>query len=268
VNTEAFTSELEKLSGIREAARFLATGKSTLYHGTSRARAKAIRKAGLKPQGESGVSSVIGVEGEAGTAFTTRSKAEAKTYAQQQSGMDKVKRVRDAVTRRLGKDPLEGYDDFLEDQSGARQANLAIGRVLGTQGLARGKVVKMRVPYKELRKREGVGTELHGDKLTEMREGLQAAGVPEPLRKAVDTGTALAFARNVPVDGGIPKKYVVGAKGYERSSLKSVAEHLRDARKNPKRFGKEFLRNLTGVSHRPSTLYKQREAALARVDGD
>ena len=258
-----FWEELEKIAGVRDALRLVATGKVPLRHGTTKATAKKIKELGLRPQGTSGISELVGIPGERGTAFTTRSKAKAGNYAMQSEGLRRAKRLREMLPTSV-KDRIResGLLEGLEEGAAAQGSNISGANLLELQAARAlasfpgGRVVNARVPWRELRGIETSGTELHAPTALQLRETLR--GVSPQLEKL----PAMAFASDVPVQGGLSASRIVGSPHYQRSSLQSLREHLRNVRAEPRAFGKEVARAATGFSHRPSTLLNQSPASL------
>ena len=254
----AYWDELEKIAGVREALRLLLTGKSSVQHGTSKTIAKRVLKEGLLPQGTEGVSKLIAVPGEAGIAFTTRHPDIAKGYAAQARGIELSGKLRKVLPKAV-KERIRGkLGPKLELQLAAQGSSAKAGDMLQLQAgrilsLIPGgkKVVEARIPWQELHKMETPGRELHSPAVQPMRSLLRQA------HPDLENVSALPFITDVPVAGGVPARFIKGSPHYQHSTPRSVLQHIREAKKNPKEFGKELLRNYYGISHAPWTLLQQ-----------
>jgi hypothetical protein len=259
-SVEAFWDEIEKIAGLRDAVRLALTGKVPLRHGTSKAIAKKIRESGLKPQGSKGISDLMKVPGEAGIAFTTRSPQEAAAYAVQQAGLERGGRLRAAIPESLKKRFREtDYYKRRKQTLGFMGSPMSAGDLVqketaGLLGKLPGgkEVVEARVPWQELRKIEAPGSELHAPVVSNIRAVLRGVGGP-----SAEKVMTIPFLKHVPVQGGLPASRIVGSPDYQRTTLQSLREHAAGVRQDPRGFGKELLRTLTDVSHRPSTLLNQ-----------
>ena len=255
----AYWDELEKIAGVREALRLLLTGKSSVRHGTTKTIAKKILEEGLQPQGTPGVSKLIAVPGEAGVAFTTRHPNFAKMYAAQARGIELSEKLRkllpkgvkEKIRKRAVSAKMEEQlraqgspakvEDMLQLQAGRLLANVPGGK----------KVVEARIPWKELHGMETPGRELHSPVMRQQRALLHQA------HPDLENVSALPFITDVPVAGGVPARFIKGSPSYQHSTLRSIRQHIREAKKNPKEFGKELIRNYYGISHAPWTLLRQ-----------
>jgi hypothetical protein len=135
--------------------------------------------------------------------------------------------------------------------SGADLLQLQVGRLRAALPSRNREVLEARVPWNELRRRKGIGAELHGGPMTNQR------AILKNLDPRLESIPAMNFMTDVPVRGGLPSKFIKGSPNYQRTSVQSLRDHAREVKKDPKGFGKEVLRALTGVEHRPSTLLRQ-----------
>jgi len=239
---KAMPGEVSKEAGVLDALRTAFTGRVPLYHGTSLPRASNIRAVGLQPQGAKGISTALNLSDvEKGLAFTTRNPTVAKTYATQQVGLDRAARLRNFLQRHQ----LPGHD-FITPE-----IETALGRSLGALPGGGKRVVRMNVPRSLVHQHEGVAPELHlGQGAILQRQALRNV---HPLLEQVPASN---FMFDVPLRGGVPSQYVKGSPTYQGVSAEELRQHFRNVRKDPRGVGKDVLRSLFGVQHRPSTLLR------------
>jgi hypothetical protein len=285
----SFADELEKIGGFREAGRFLATGRSTVYHGTSRANAKNIRGAGLRAaKKKGGVSDAVpGLEGEKDLVFTARSKKHARNYAKQQQHLEYADRAIGAVPENIKKriaDSKAGrlFSEAIEEQGGKpdqaarrmagvvsmKAQNAVLGRLpkrarKPVDNLISGDVTEAHVPWKKLRRNLGTATEPQVGPMAQKIEDLPVSG---KVKKVGKTLLNVQFMHDVPVKKKVTGRYIKGSDKYRKVSVEEVKQHARAAKAQPKEFGYEFLRNLTGIERRPDLMATPaaRQAGVAK----
>jgi hypothetical protein len=268
-----FVDELEKIAGLREAARVALTGRVPLYHGTRKALQQGILREGVMPQAAEGVSTMLGLsEPEKGLAFLTRSLPEAKQYAAQAVGVDRFNKLKTllspklkALAERFGVKVPEEVQASLKDPEAKKYLgglSLKVSRPLSV--LPGGKrVVRANVPRAVVKSMEGPVPELiHGpvaQQLEELNPILKA--VPEPYGKYVRKIPSLAqhslafgFGSTVPIRGGVPAKFIKGSPLYQGVTIPELKQHVRSVVADPKEFVKDVARSLTGFSHTPGTM--------------
>jgi hypothetical protein len=245
-----------KIAGVRDALRVALTGRVPLRHGTSAGRAAAIRQMGLLPQGANGVSHALDIAGpEKGLAFLTRDPAAAKSYALQQVGMDRADALHPHLKKLVGHFDPELAEDVVGDPGIWNKSKVQIGRLLGSLPGGGKSVVEARIPRGVLNTAEGTVPEFAGNaSLQALRELAPKAGRAAPV---VQTMAASPFMSVVTQKGGVPPQYIKGSPEYQGVGLDELKNHFMSIRQDPRGFGKDVLRALTGVQHRPSTLIQQ-----------
>lgn len=241
-------SELSKEAGIRDALKVLLTGRTPLFHGTSKPIAKQIMSSGLVPGGSPGITQALSPELarlESGLSFLTRSPANARSYAQQQAALETVKSVRGSPTVSKA---LEGLELVLPKES----LDLHLARAI--MPFHRGKVLKASVPRSFLQQNQAFGLEAAGPNMGPIRNLLKE----HPI---LEQGVGLPFISDVPVKGGLPPQYIKGSPSYQGITVPELKQHFQSAVADPKALGKDTARALLGVSHRPSTILEGADAA-------
>ena len=240
-------SSIDKEAGVLDALRTAVTGRVPLYHGTTADIGRRAMTEGLRPQATKGVSDLLGLsKGEKGLSFLTRVPKEAKHYAKQAVGIRRAKKMKAL----LGKHAPEVVKKLKEKvpEEVRPVVELSGARILGSLPGGGKKILKAQIPRNVLRSSEGGIPELAGPRLALQREALS---VQHPWMEQLVTGP---FLRSTSMKGGVPAKFIKGSPQYQRVSLREIAENLKRARKKPKEYGKDVLRSLTDVSHRPSTM--------------
>lgn len=242
-----------KEAGIRDFLRFLMTGRSTAYHGTSKATAEAIREGkGLIPRHSRGVIDVgkeMGFDPTGGQqlAFLTRSRPTAKTYATQQGFIEGAGTKPIAFGHRAGERiQAEGVgvvpEELKKFWSGQK----------GAWGSRNKGIVKARYPAREFKPVKNPESDQLAQHLVDQILRKNIEDTPRFLQRAVKTMTWYPFRKDLALAAkrrgaaALPSRYITGSSKYQRTTLPEVKEHLRHAVQNPKETAYEALRNLTG----------------------
>jgi len=237
-----------KEAGVREALYTALTGRVPLQHGTSKTISREIARTGIKPQGSRGISDVFDLsEAEKGLAFLTRNPAESKLFAHQAEGLRRVQLLRSLLKKRVPTVSKEIEGVLQEAPKVEKGLAMLAGMVPGGK-----KIVRANIPRQTLKAREGTIPELTENPLIEISRQMHSKVHPQ-----MEQAVALPFKSVVSVKGGVPAKYVKGSPSYQRPTFSEMRANLRSAAKDPKEYGKDVLRSLTGVSHRPSTILKR-----------
>ena len=252
-----------KEAGIREFLKFLGTGRSTAFHGTSRGSAEAIKAGkGIIPRHRRGVVDVIKEElnydptKKKQLAFLTRSKPEAKAYAGQQGMVEATGTTAPFLGKEIGV-------RIGEEGRGALPAELK--RVWqGIKGARSGKrhgVLKAQYPAREFTPVRNPEGKLRANSLKDLIGGTTEKGVskvwPDIAERTLQTFTGFPYRKTFGLRASrrgaaaMPTKYIQGTPGYQRVTFPEVKQHFQHAIKNPKETATEALRNLTGWQHVP-----------------
>lgn len=260
--------EHEKTGGLREGLKTFFTGRIPLYHGSSASRVSSILEEGLKPQASRGISSVVGVDAlNDGLAFTTRNKGVAKSYAAQQTALERADKLHakfPKIMDRLRKSRLvpQRVTDFLgnhppPDSTGlmqiAQSAGPARGALLGVVGAAPGKrnIARFDIPRSMVAQKAVANPEVTGFAVRQNPE------------------IAAAFATDVVMKGGVPAEFARGSSKYRRVTAREVKDHVVAAAKNPKAFAKDVAKSTLGISTDPRKLINSaREAQMNNLEAD
>lgn len=251
---DVFTKE----AGIREFLRFLGTGRSTAYHGTSKGIAEAVRGGeGLVPGKSRGVAQVFreaGVQDPTGgknLSFLTRGKGEARNYARQQGFIEGA-----------------GTTPPLFGQEAAQEINLlGAGELLpqakrwwkgykgARQGAKKG-IVEARIPRGAVQRQVNPEPAALRDRL---EGGLDNLGVSDnvadilarsgPTKALTNYPFRRTFgvAPKAPGAPALPAKHIVGSPAYQGVTAKEVGQHVGESIRNPRETILEAMRNLSGV---------------------
>lgn len=222
-NWDSYFDELEKLGGVRDALRYLLTGRATLRHGTSPAIAEKIRRHGLK------ASKTIGDPSWPGhLAFTTRKPSEAQSYAAMNAAGEAL----------LGKARMGGKSGLSQVMSTASEG---VAKTPGIRDIPK----IMRKVFSGTRK----GT-------VEIRvpaHKLKGKVIPNPEAGGLIHRALLAphaVFKGKPGEKVLKSKYMIGPK-YEKVKPKEVWEHAVRSSKKPKQFLGELARSATGIQANP-----------------
>jgi len=252
--TKGRDAALQKLGGVGGALRTLFTGRVPLYHGTSTARAAKILEEGLIPQAAEGATANVLKNVSAGMAeamqpwqmaernlaFTTRNPTLAKTYGMQQAGRDRYDRLGTALQRVLG------------EQGSPLQMN-----AINLLGILPGgkRALRANVPRSYIHNAEHLSLEARlNPGFIDYRARVQHAN--PTVKRLLQETTAMPYATDVVLKGGVPAKYFRGSPQYQGVTPSELTQHFREAVSNPRQLGGDVLRSLTGYSHRPGTLIK------------
>lgn len=276
---------VRKVAGFRDALTTALTGRVPLRHGTSAARATAIRAKGLVPDAAPGVSGALGTgldKAQEGLAFTTRAPAVAANYAKQQQGLDAyhanvdtlLPKVREWRQKRLGwldkglgflpkehRDVAEVALKPVRDQlTGDTGAAVQGARMVLPKKPAKDSIVEMRVPRGHVAANEAASVEGRAafDE-TPVGKMLDLNDLPPgplgPLAvEAVAMQNALPFSKDVIMRGGVSTKYIKGSPDYQGVTLDELRQHAASVRQDPREYAKDVMRSYTELSHRPSKI--------------
>lgn len=275
----ALEETLTKEAGLREFLRFLGTGRTTAYHGTSEGIAKAIRESkGIIPRKSKGVSDVFIESGApdptAGRrlSFLTRSWPEARNYARQQGFIEATGATPPLFGAQAGREIAEsGIGELIP------QARKLWGGVRGARRGARRGVVEARIPRGAVKRQVNPEAGVLRDKMENLLDDAipqyseqVAQSVPSklltnwPFRRTFGVqspnywrGPAFrgegtkGLPRPVKPQAGttaaIPSRHIVGSPSYQGVTRDEVVRHLKETLRNPKETAIEALRNLTGI---------------------
>jgi len=243
---------LIKEAGIREALRFLLTGRATGYHGTSAGLAEKIRAGeGLIPKKSLGITKQIekltGADPAVGRrlTFLTRSKPEAARYARGQAFLEATE-----VPQALW--PVQAMDRVID--RGAKEI-LPLGRerlraLRGQIQAKRKGVLEARYPAREFKALKNPEIDLVSARARQRLEELGFSGAVS--RTASRVSGVLPFAKTYGLRsrGGaaMPSKYIRGSEAYERISLPEIIDHLKHVRAHPRETAHEALQQLSSYS--------------------
>ena len=251
----------QKTAGIRSGLKTLLTGRVPLFHGTTAERAAQIAEKGLLPQGAHGVTQMFPelAAREKNLVFTSLGKGAANTYAWQQAGADRLQGMQGLLDRVnssvQGTGVLPGkvrhFADKTRSMLGSKGNNMARRQVETLLGALPGsgkKVVRADIPRSFLKEHATLGQELPW-----MIEHNILPPV-DPLVRNIQVGSN--FSSHVPVQGGVPAKYIRGSSAYQPVTMGEIKQHVKDAISDPVGVGKDVIRSTLGFAHRPSTLLK------------
>lgn len=247
---------IQKEAGIREFLKFLTTGRSTAFHGTSRAAAKSIREGkGVIPRHRRGIDAHIeeytghDPTGKRRLAFFTRSRPQAKFHAGRQGFLEGAGTTRGYLgVETLADVAMRGAVELPE------QLKLFWKGTKGSWGGRRKGVVKVQYPAREFKIIRNPESERLAKYYVE-RAGGEMKNLPEFFQKTITSLMRPPFRRTFALGStrkgraAMPSRYIVGSPKYQRVSLPEIREHLRYAVQNPKTTVSEALRNLTGWQH-------------------
>jgi hypothetical protein len=262
---------LEKEAGIREAIRFLGTGRSTARHGTSGTIAKSIRREGVVPRKSKGIVDVFDdlglpdpTQGKDLAFFSRGGKKNVIPYARQQGfieetggspltwGMEVGEGLRDIMDSGLSMATVrEKVIPLVKDKGGTFIRGARAGNKASKEGL-----LEMRYPARKFKPQTNPEMDVVRKKFDDL-----ASYLPDelpPVSKSLVRGLGnvqanLAFrdtfglASKYPGAAAMPAKYIRGSKAYQPVTLPEVREHLRHSVKEPGDTAREALRNLTGL---------------------
>ena len=204
------------------------TGRLGLYHGTSADRADQIRKTGLRPGVNPGVTDLAEIAqgsklGAGKLAFTTRSPDDARSYAIQQEYL-------------LKKNPQgEDIRKFITGEDPGRRA-FAIKHGLTPRVFSRfynPTTLKISIP------------ESHGIPTVENPEIANVKrGIFYKLNPAMESFVRDAEKNHVVFDGEVPTRYIKGSADYQGLTRKEFLDHIKA---NPQRFAKGIGKVLAGT---------------------
>jgi len=234
-------NDMLKEAGLRSLAKYLLTGRSTLFHGTSGARAKSILQQGLKPNAKPGISerikNVVGVDprGKTPGVFATRNKGNAAGYSMQQelldrgvpSGAEAAMQFQDAM--QMG-DFARGGKNYVKHI--ARQLRHTPSAILNRRTL------KASVPAHKIRM-EG-NPEININPLAQ-----------SDIEKAVTRMNKRPLYFSDAKLPAIPPQYIKGSPSYKHVSMREMRDHFKRMRKQPGTSAKEALRNLFDAQGSP-----------------
>lgn len=250
---------LTKEAGIRELMKFLGTGRSTAFHGTSRGSAEAIKAGkGIIPRYRSGIVDVLKKELEYDPtkkqrlAFLTRSKPEAKAYAGQQGMIEATGTspmfLGKGMAERISEEGFGAVPDELKRLwQGAK----------GAWGAQRHGILKAQYPARKFAPVRNPEGKLRAGNIKEFIGGDDAKVWPGIAEKTLQTFAGFPFRKTfglkAPQRGAaaMPSKYIQGTPGYQRVTIPEIKQHFQHAIKNPKETAVEALRNLTGWQNMP-----------------
>ena len=176
------------------------------------------------------------------------------------AGLERVQALKDQIGSRLPEAVRRKIHKLgIPEGMAERMFAVPLGSLPGGK-----RVLRMDVPRGIVRKMETGNAELRYGPLDGVRDLI--ADIPYPqVAKALESVTAIPFMRDVPLRGGVPAKYVKKSPHYRGVTRDEVVRHLRSLRTEPREVGKDVLRSLTGVSHRPSTTLKMQPPAPPKV---
>ena len=279
---QAFGDELVKIAGGRDALRVLLTGRVPVYHGTSASRAKRILQEGIVPNSGGGISDIVlDPSLNQGLSFSTLNPGMAKTYADQQRGLERGRSLTHFMDSKLwqkAEKKIPGLD-FIRGFNSVPAAQLQLSRGLGQLPGGK-KIVKARIPRRFLAQQEVLNPEadrgplvkMLRDRADSMPENLPKDSVPPflsnhydalnpayqkarpTMQAAIKVAPSLNFMTDVVQRGGIHPQNIVGSPSYRGTTIQDLKNHFQDIRQDPKGVGKDVLRSLFEVRHRPRTL--------------
>jgi hypothetical protein len=240
--------DMLKNAGLRSLGKYLLTGRSTLYHGTSGARARSILEKGLRPNAQPGIServkNILGVDprGKTPGVFASRSKPRAKSYGVQQellnkglpSGAESISKLQEAASTGDLRTIAKGLIAHAKTQG--RQLYHTPGALL------RQKTLKASVPAHRTPMAPNPEIKMVPD-----------AGMDANLKALSRIQKRPVFYRDVKLPN-IPPKYIQGSPKYERVSLEEIKKHLGRMRQQPRKSAREALRNLYEAQTAPVSL--------------
>jgi len=265
-----FSDELVKIAGVRDALRVALTGRVPVYHGTSVGKAKKILQEGIAPDIGGGISEhlITASSVNKGLGFSALSPGVAQTYATQQRGLERGEELINFLRNKTF--PGSSFLGELTGELPAMKVHLA--RRLGV--FPGGKqVVEARIPRKMLAQQEFLNPEalsVESDIPKSLTHIMDSSSVSSPLRtlnaayetaaptiRSVDkTLRGLGFMSDVVQRGGIHPQNIVGSPSYRGTTLQDLKNHFQDVLQDPKGVGKDVLRSLLEIRHRPSTLFE------------
>lgn len=135
-------------------------------------------------------------------------------------------------------------------------ARMYAGQQAGMDGLKHmhgtlGSIVRADVPRDFLKEHATLGQELPWALEWTRKNRV----VSRPKRKLQELKKAFLTSFDVPVQGGIPPKYIRGP-FYSPVTINEIKQHIKNTISDPVGVGKDVLRSTLGVAHRPSTLLK------------
>jgi len=233
-----------KEAGLRSLGKYLLTGRSTLYHGTSGSRARAILREGLKPGAKPGISERVSklinadVRGSTPGAFASRNKSVAQNYGIQQEllskGLPSGAEIQNAYMNAVMQgDSVKGLKDLIKD-TGRLYYHLP-------GAIWRKGVLKASVPAHRVKM-------LANPEINVVPEGATALN-----RAIARIAKRPTYYRDAKIPG-IPAKYIKGSPEYQHVSLQEMKEHFKRMRRQPGESAREALKNLFEVQGSPVRL--------------
>jgi hypothetical protein len=228
----------QKEAGIRDFLKFLTTGRSTAYHGTSVPIAKAIREGGgIIPRKSRGVSDVLKEVSHDPTmgkqlAFFTRSPGSAKSYASQQGFIEGAGTTPQQLFLKTTGNEIDLLPALQKAWSGIRG---------GIRSRGEG-VIKAQYPFRKF-------SPIKNPEGRALAEEVGGKSPPKALERLYGLLFRKTYGLKAPTPGApaMPTKFIRGTKDYQRVTLPEIKEHLSWAQKNPLSAAGEALRSLTEV---------------------
>lgn len=215
-----------------KGAAELTTGRATLYHGTSKARARSINENGFVPGARFGIRDTLAPD-KAGppAVYFTRNPKMAQVYGKQTRGLE-----------RAGQQAAQTGGGIFEQRDAMHNwANNPSHRVADTVG-SLSSVLKAKVPTWKFPTIENPEVDSSGAMARQLRNAIPAASdlprnsvVSQLLDKWLGQRVRKELKSNVVIPEHVPAEYIVGHPSYKGLSLGEVGEY---AKARPGRFGR------------------------------